>query len=616
MAYTTDDGLVVRDWRTGAVRTVAKVRGFLASIDLRDDGRALIATDEGELFDVPPGGPARRIARAAGKPRFAGEHIVFRRGGALRVIDPGGRVRTFGVRSTRLGAFTTDGTRVLWEANGCLLVAPVADPAAAAPEPGPCPRSELTRVDGPNPRLSRSVPVTLRCVAAPRNCRGTLRLRADGAPLNPPRRFSIPAGRAHRFNVRLGERGYRALRRHVERDDGALVTIEARIDGHRVRPSGPDILIEPRRGRVARMAAGVVGSLVAQIEDELDAVVDAIGNRIRAEIPDFQRLPVDTLATAVRGNVSRALAALRELRDPTPDELERAAAIGRERAEQGLTVDAVLHAYRISITAVWSRFGEMARAQGADVATVLAFSETLWRWADAVMDVVAAAHREVELEHAREEQQRRDAFVFALLTGTLDPDELRRESATFGLDPEREYVPFRARGASHRAALALGTMFIALDHDVAGLASRVPVAPPGVTVGYAAPAPLEALPTGFAHASRALQTALAFGEQGAFSLADLSIRPAILADEALGDAFAERHLAPLAGLGMELEDTLRTYLDQGMRIEDTARMLHVHANTLRHRLKRFEETTGTNLRDPRTVVELWWALERSRLKRT
>ena len=174
-------------------------------------------------------------------------------------------------------------------------------------------------------------------------------------------------------------------------------------------------------------------------------------------------------------------------------------------------------------------------------------------------------------------------------------------------------MPFRARGASHRAALALGTMFIALDHDVAGIAPRVPVAPPGVTVGYAAPARLEALPTGFAHASRALQTALAFGEQGAFSLADLSIRPAILADEALGDAFAERHLAPLAGLGMELEDTLRTYLDQGMRIEDTARTLHVHANTLRHRLKRFEETTGTNLRDPRAVVELWWALERRRL---
>ena len=76
---------------------------------------------------------------------------------------------------------------------------------------------------------------------------------------------------------------------------------------------------------------------------------------------------------------------------------------------------------------------------------MLAFSETLWRWADAVMDVVAASHREVELQLAREEQQRRDAFVLALLTGSSDAAELRRDSAAYGIDPEREYVPFRAR---------------------------------------------------------------------------------------------------------------------------------------------------------------------------
>jgi hypothetical protein len=76
-----------------------------------------------------------------------------------------------------------------------------------------------------------------------------------------------------------------------------------------------------------------VGKLVADIEAELDALVDAIVARIRAEVPDFRRLPASTLAGAVRGNVGRALAALRDLRPPTADELERAAAVGRERAE-------------------------------------------------------------------------------------------------------------------------------------------------------------------------------------------------------------------------------------------------------------------------------------------
>jgi PucR C-terminal helix-turn-helix domain len=371
-------------------------------------------------------------------------------------------------------------------------------------------------------------------------------------------------------------------------------------------------------------ATEVVGSLVAEIEAELEDVVGAIGDRIRDEIPEFRRLPAEALADAIRGNVSRALSALRDLREPTAEELERAAAVGRERAEQGLTVDAVLHAYRFSVGAVWSRFGELARARGADVTTVLAFSETLWLWADAVMDVVGVAHREVELEQAREEQQRRDAFVLALLTGTLDADDLRRESGTFGLDPERSYVAFRARASGgaavpHRVASALGgapRLVTALDHDVAGVASAAPPPWQGVTVGYAPPARVEALPTAFAHASRALQTALAFGDEGAFSLADLSIRPAILADEALGDAFAARYFEPLAALGrlgLELETTLRAWLANGMRIDDTARALHVHPNTLRHRLRRFEDATGATLRDPDDLVELWWALERRRL---
>ena len=388
-----------------------------------------------------------------------------------------------------------------------------------------------------------------------------------------------------------------------------------------------------RGARFARMAvpttpgpaaARVVGSLVDEIEGEIDAIVEGIGERMREEIPDFRRVPAESISQRVRGNILRALAALRELRAPTDEELELPAAVGRERADQGLTVDAVLHAYRITVTAIWSRFGDLARQRGADVASVLAFSETLWVWADAVMDVAAASHREVELEHAREEQQRRDAFVIAVLLGTLDAADLAREGATFGLDPEREYTPFRARAAAdgapaHRLAMSLAGedgMATGLDRDVAGIAARTPSEQPRVVIGVGPAARLEALPAAFGMASRALQTALAFGQEGAFSLADLSIRPAILADEALGDAFATRYLTPLADLGRlgaDLESTLQTWFDQGMRIEDTARALHIHPNTLRHRLRRFEEATGATLREPRHLVELWWALERRRL---
>ena len=375
------------------------------------------------------------------------------------------------------------------------------------------------------------------------------------------------------------------------------------------------------RGSVIRASLGgvpdAVGKLVADIEAELDPLVDAIVVRIRAEVPDFRRLPASTLGRAVRGNVTRALAALEDLRPPNRDELERAAAVGRERAEQGLSVDAVLHAYRISISAVWTRFGELARERGANVSSVLAFSETLWLWGDAVMEVVGQAHREVELQLAREEQQRRDAFVLAVLLGTIDAAELSRESAGYGLDPDREYVAFRARaleggGPPRRLTADLTT---ALDRDLVGVTAEPRPALPGVVVGIGPPARLAALPGAFAQASRALQTALAFGQEGTFGLADLSIRPAILSDEALGAAFTGRHLEPLAALGRigaELEDTLRVWFEQDMRIEETAKALHVHPNTLRHRMRRFEEATGASLRRPADLIELWWALERRR----
>jgi hypothetical protein len=368
-----------------------------------------------------------------------------------------------------------------------------------------------------------------------------------------------------------------------------------------------------------------VRSLVAELDSEREALADTIVERIRDAIPAFRQLPRATLRRAVTDTLQRELAALREVRAPTPLELEGSAAIGRERAEQGLTLDAALHAHRVAVSVVWTRFGELARERGADVACVLAFSETLWRWADAVMDVVAAAHRAVEIERAKEEQQRRDAFVLAVLTGSVDATELRRDSLAHGLDPEREYLPFRARPhgggeLSHRASLALAGeegLFTGLDGDVIGLAARRPVPVAGLTVGVGGAAGLDGLPACFAHAGRALQTALAFRLEGVFSLADLSIRPAVLVDQALGDAFVSRYLEPLSALGRhgsEVEATLRAWFDHGMRIDETARSLYVHPNTLRHRLRRFEEATAADLRRASDVIELWWALERRRLE--
>ena len=109
------------------------------------------------------------------------------------MIEPGGRIRAFGVPTRNLEDVVTDATRVLWQANGCLLVAPVTEPAATAPGAGPCARAELELPGRPNPKLRRTLHVRLRCVAAPGRCRGTLQLRAS-RPGRSPSASAVRAG--------------------------------------------------------------------------------------------------------------------------------------------------------------------------------------------------------------------------------------------------------------------------------------------------------------------------------------------------------------------------------------------------------------------------------------
>ncbi|MFI7615121.1 PucR family transcriptional regulator [Nonomuraea terrae] len=91
----------------------------------------------------------------------------------------------------------------------------------------------------------------------------------------------------------------------------------------------------------------------------------------------------------------------------------------------------------------------------------------------------------------------------------------------------------------------------------------------------------------------------------------------LLAERALdGDADARRQLIenvylPLAGT--PLLDTLATYLEQGTSLEATARLLFVHPNTVRYRLKKITELTGYQPTEGRSAFTLQVGLILGRL---
>ncbi len=70
---------------------------------------------------------------------------------------------------------------------------------------------------------------------------------------------------------------------------------------------------------------------------------------------------------------------------------------------------------------------------------------------------------------------------------------------------------------------------------------------------------------------------------------------------------------PLLAGGSALVDTLTTYLEQGSSLEATARMLFVHPNTVRYRLRRVTELTGFTPSDGRDGFALWTSIVLGRL---
>lgn len=95
----------------------------------------------------------------------------------------------------------------------------------------------------------------------------------------------------------------------------------------------------------------------------------------------------------------------------------------------------------------------------------------------------------------------------------------------------------------------------------------------------------------------------------------------LLPERALaGDPEAEWQLIdqiarPLENAGGALLETVETYLEAGGVLETCARLLFVHPNTVRYRLKKATELTGHTANDPRDALVLRIALAVGRLSR-
>jgi DNA-binding PucR family transcriptional regulator len=207
-----------------------------------------------------------------------------------------------------------------------------------------------------------------------------------------------------------------------------------------------------------------------------------------------------------------------------------------------------------------------------------------------------------------------------VIAGSVGPDPAGRTEAE-GLIDEFRMLARRARldllASVHgnRMVLVIGGAADPLE------AARVFVGRFGagpVVVGPAA-ADLQSAVASAGAALAGLRAAYGWPEAPRPVLAsDLLPERALDGDESARATLVEQVYEPLMRGGTALLDTVMAYLEQGNSLEATARLLFVHPNTVRYRLRRVTELTGITPSDGRGGFTLWTAVILGRLahKRT
>ncbi|MXM65283.1 hypothetical protein GR925_17975 [Streptomyces sp. HUCO-GS316] len=359
-------------------------------------------------------------------------------------------------------------------------------------------------------------------------------------------------------------------------------------------------------------------------------VGDRLCTRLADRIPSYRAVPGELIEEAWSRHFRRALTVLRDGSVPAPEDIDEAD-VARDRLTRGVPLGDGLRAFRGALGAIRDLFISEATRRGLDPLLMVERTKALWQLADTESLQIASVHRRAEVDAALLDARRRADFLRGLLYGTHSAAEINSGAAIYGLDPQRRYQAIRAvpRGGLglDRSERVLETlcrahgrtaMLAVLDETIAGVTETRPViGEPEFTAGLGPPTHLGEVHRSFLTAGRMLDAARAYDRTGVYDLGDLSWRAAVLGEPELSAVLVARYLTPLeaeGAFGELIEESVRLYLETGRHIADVARSLHIHVNTARYRLRRFEELTGARLDSPDTTVEISWALAARELR--
>ena len=384
----------------------------------------------------------------------------------------------------------------------------------------------------------------------------------------------------------------------------------------------------------------------------LDEVVERCAEAIAQTIPSYERGGdplMGEVREAVRENVATLSGVLSQGRDVRKDELEAIERVGARRAEAGIPLDDVLHAYRTVSRVCWDILAEECRAyEGDALEAAIALAEAVLRYTDQISTAVAEAYARAQRALVREQEGARREFLADLLYGTdTSPEEILRRAHAFGYDLSLSYVALVGVGpdrngrneAAVSAAVSTLTSLATADPIVLQKGEQTIALLPadpfiegtlvpekvvselggGWRFGLGGPEPgLEGIRRAYLEAREALEIGLALElPDEVFRFDELLLYHFLRSEPALIGRFVTRTLGPLLDYDErrkgELVKTLEAYFAADGSVKLAGEALFAHPHTVSYRLKQIEKLTGWSLRDAEDKLRLQLALRAHRL---
>ncbi|HEY0345035.1 MAG TPA: helix-turn-helix domain-containing protein [Solirubrobacteraceae bacterium] len=387
---------------------------------------------------------------------------------------------------------------------------------------------------------------------------------------------------------------------------------------------------------------GIPSEVAAVLRPVLPDLAAETIRAIGEQVPDYSRPFEGRLGVTVRYGTERALRRF-------VDSIEHPAAVsdrdrriylelGRLEMREGRTLNALLSAYRVGAQIAWRRFVEAGVRAGLQPATLYRLGEAIFAYIDEISGESIEGYAAAQSAAAGERQRRRAQLVMLLAADPpAAPEAMRAAAVHAAWTPPARLAALVVEGIdSERLAgrLGPGTLAASLENGNGAAPARRPARvlafvsdPDGprrraqiedaVGARPAALGPTVAASAAARSVERArraldLRTAGALGGDGLVVAGDHAAELLLHADAGLATELATARLAPLEALKPgpreRLVPTLRAWLDCQGRIDETARVLDVHPQTVRYRLGQLRDVFGPALDDAAARFELALAL--------